>query len=421
MSEERAAPGAGTTPEIGAFSEVGRLRKVIVHRPGLEMRRLTPSNAAEFLFDDVIWARQARAHHDAFVELMRDQYGVTVYRVHELLRDVVEQPAGRAYILDRKLVPDVVGVHGLAELRAWMDELPSARLVGHLIGGVAVSELPPDFRHWLAQAWSPSEFVIAPLPNQLFVRDSSAWIFGGVTIDPMARPARRAESLHMAAIYKFHPAFRDQDFEIWWGDPDDGHHGNATLEGGDIMPVGNGVVLMGMGERSTYQAVSQVAEALFERGAAERIIAARMPSDRASMHLDTIFSFCDRDLVTVYEPAVAAIQTISYRPGMGGLEVTEERQGWLETVREALGLRELRTIPTGGDAFQQEREQWDDGNNVVALEPGVVVAYDRNEWTNARLRRAGVTVVEIDGSELGRGRGGGHCMTCPVWREPADV
>jgi arginine deiminase len=407
-------------PEFGAYSEVGKLRKVIVHRPGLEMRRLTPTNAAELLFDDVIWARKARAHHDGFVDLMREEFGITVYRVHELLKEVVDQPDGRAYVLDRKLVPDEVGVRGLSELRAWMDEMESSELVGHLIGGVAVGELPDEFRHWLEQAYSPSDFVLAPLPNQLFARDSSAWIYGGVTINPMARPARRSESLHLAAIYKYHPEFRDGEFQIWWGDPDEGHRGSATLEGGDIMPVGQGVVLIGMGERTTYQAVSQLALRLFEAGAAERVIAAKMPAERASMHLDTIFSFCDRDLVTIYEPAVEAIQPISYRPGEHDLEVTVERDGWLETVREALGLKELRTIPTGGDSFQQEREQWDDGNNVVALEPGVVVAYDRNEWTNARLRRAGVAVMEINGAELGRGRGGGHCMTCPVWREPAD-
>jgi arginine deiminase len=405
--------------EFGAFSEVGKLRKVIVHRPGLEMRRLTPTNAAELLFDDVIWARKARAHHDGFVDLMREEFGITVYRIHELLKDVVDDAAGRAYVLDRKLTPDEVGVRGLTELRAWMDEMDSQELVSHLIGGVAVSELPDEFRTWVEQAYSPADFVIAPLPNQLFARDSSAWIYGGVTINPMYWPARRAESLHLAAIYRFHPEFRDGDFSVWWGDPDDGHRGSATLEGGDIMPVGKGVVLVGMGERTTYQAVSQVAVKLFEAGAAERVIAAKMPADRASMHLDTIFSFCDRDLVTIYAPAVEAIQPISYRPGEHDLEVTVERHGWIETVREALDLPELRTIPTGGDAFQQEREQWDDGNNVVALEPGVVVAYDRNEYTNARLRRAGVAVMEINGSELGRGRGGGHCMTCPVWREPA--
>ena len=191
--------------EFGAYSEVGKLRKVIVHRPGLEMRRLTPTNAAELLFDDVIWTRKARAHHDGFVDLMREEFGITVYRIHELLKDVVDDPVGRAYILDRKLVPDEVGVLGLAELRAWMDEMDSKALVSHLIGGVTVSELPDEFRHWVMQAYSSSDFVIAPLPNQLFARDSSAWIYGGVTINPMFWPARRSESLHLAAIYK-HPS-----------------------------------------------------------------------------------------------------------------------------------------------------------------------------------------------------------------------
>jgi len=405
--------------EFGAYSEVGKLRKVIVHRPGLEMRRLTPTNAAELLFDDVIWARKARVHHDGFVDLMREEFGVTVYRVHELLKDVVDDPEGRAYVLDRKLVADEVGVRGVPELRRWMDEMESVELVSHLIGGVTVSELPVEFRDWALQAYSSTDFVLAPLPNQLFTRDSSAWIYGGVTVNPMYWPARRKEALHLSAIYKFHPEFKGGDFEIWWGDPDEGDHGSATLEGGDVMPVGKGIVLIGMGERTTYQAVGQVAEVLFANGVAERVIAAKMPAERASMHLDTIFSFCDRDLVTIYQPAVDAIQPISYRPSEVGLDVTVEKKGWIETVGEALGLKELRVIPTGGDEFQQEREQWDDGNNVVALEPGVVIAYDRNEWTNARLRRAGVTVLEIDGSELGRGRGGGHCMTCPVWREPA--
>jgi arginine deiminase len=200
-------------------------------------------------------------------------------------------------------------------------------------------------------------------------------------------------------------------------------HGSATLEGGDVMLVGKGVVLIGMGERTTYQAVGQVAQSLFKHNAAERVIATKMPPDRASMHLDTIFTFCDRDLVTIFEPVVNSIQPISYYPfdNEDGLSVVVEKKGWLDAVQEALGLKELRVIPTGGDEFHQEREQWDDGNNVVALQPGVVVAYNRNEWTNAHLRRAGVTVLEIDGSELGRGRGGGHCMTCPVLRDPVDL
>ncbi len=310
---------------------------------------------------------------------------------------------------------------GVPEMRAWMDEMDSQQLAAHLIGGVTVDELPGEFRDFVSKAYASTEFVLSPLPNQLFTRDSSCWIYNGVTVNPMFWPARRKETLHLTAIYKFHPEFKGGDFNIWWGDPPEENRGSATLEGGDVMPVGKGVVLIGMGERTTYQAVSQVAQVLFQNEAATRVIAAKMPPDRASMHLDTIFSFCDRDLVTIYEPAVNSIQPISYYPAdtATGLDVVIEEKGWLDVVQEALALPELRVIPTGGDAFEQEREQWDDGNNVVALQPGVVVAYNRNEWTNARLRKAGITVLEIDGSELGRGRGGGHCMTCPVWREPA--
>ena len=394
------------------------MRKVIVHRPGLEMRRLTPSNCKELLFDDVIWTHRAQKDHDIFVNLMREDFGVQVMYVHELLADVVANPEGRAYILDRKLTPFDVGVGGAVELRAWMEEMDAPNLAAHLIGGVTMSELPAEICPFAKEAFGANEFALPPLPNQLFTRDSSSWIYKGVTVNPMFWYARRKESLHLNAIYKYHPEFKGGDFDILWGDPDI-DYGNAMVEGGDVMPVGDGVVLIGMGERTTHQAVGLLAQELFRQGAANHILAAHMPSDRASMHLDTVFTFCDRDLVTVYEQVINRIQPISYRPGKNGmLDIRVEEKGWLESVQNAMGLKKLRIIPTGGDDFQQAREQWDDGNNVVALEPGVVVAYDRNEWTNEKLENAGVTVLTIPGSELGRGRGGGHCMTCPVLRDP---
>ncbi|GAB2904221.1 arginine deiminase [Streptomyces mayteni] len=405
-------------------SETGRLRRVILHRPGLELKRLTPTNKDELLFDDVLWVRRAQQEHDIFAGLLRYR-GVAVHLFGDLLAESLAVPAARALVLDRVFDEREYGPLATDRLRSAFDELPAPELAEALIGGITKREFlerHPEPTSVRFHVMEPDGFLLHPLPNHLFTRDTSAWVYDGVAINAMRWPARQRESVHFEAIYGYHPLFAGEAagrFHLW--SEGQGAH-PSTIEGGDVLVIGNGAVLVGMSERTTPQAVELLARRLFAAGSARTIVALDMPKRRAFMHLDTVLTMVDGETFTQYA-GLGMLRSYTIEPGSGAqeLKVTDHPPEHMHrAIAAALGLGAIRVLTPTQDVHSAEREQWDDGCNVLAVEPGVVVAYDRTVTANTHLRRQGFEVLEIPGGELGRGRGGPRCMSCPVERDPVS-
>ncbi len=397
----------------GVDSEVGRLRTVMLHRPGAELQRLTPRNNDRLLFDGVPWVARAQDEHDAFADALRER-DVEVLYLTELLTETLADAEAREIAIETALTDLDLGETLRLYLRGFLGDATPEELSVYLSAGIRNDEVRGGYG-LVTTLLGFDDFLVDPLPNLLFTRDSSVWVRDRVAITSLAMPARKRETQLTELIYRQHPRFAASPRIL-------GHH-FEHVEGGDVMLLSPGVIAVGVGERTTPAGAERFARQVFETGLAETVLAVPIAQERATMHLDTVCTMVDVDKVVMYPnvadtlTAYAVTRRADTDPELLELDVAAP-EPFLVAAAKAMQLDTLHQIDTGLDPVTAEREQWDDGNNTLALATRLAVAYERNDGTNSRLEDAGIEVIRIAGSELGSGRGGPRCMSCPIARDP---
>lgn len=403
---------------IHVYSEIGKLKTVMLHRPGKELENLAPDILHRMLIDDIPYLKIAQEEHDAFAHVLRQQ-GIKVLYLEDLLAESLTDEKVRRVFLDQLLDESSIKkqdpLHQL--LLNYLQELLTKEMVKTVIAGIRKSAIHNSTPSLADLAEDPDyPFYLDPMPNVYFTRDQQAAIGSGMTINRMTFRARRRESLFMETILKNHPDFKNATIPVW---RDRYHHGR--LEGGDELVLNNHVLAVGISQRTSATAITDLAHNLFDHSSYDTILAIKIPHNHAMMHLDTVFTMINYDQFTVHPfilDKAGKIDIYVLQPDdHNGVKITEKND-LVQVLKENLHLSELDLIPTGGgDPIAAPREQWNDGSNTLAIAPGEVVTYDRNYVSNDLLRKHGIIVHEIRSSELSRGRGGPRCMSCPLIRE----